>query len=207
MVGGSGLYVNAVLEGLDHFPAVDPDIRKSLIELLDKDGLPALQSKLKKLDVDSYQNIELSNPHRVIRALEICIGTEQPFSSFKNQPKLARPFIPIKIGLHAPREIMYNRINKRVDIMMKNGLLDEVNNLFKYRHLNALQTVGYKELFSYLDGEVELEFAVNEIKKNTRRFAKRQETWNRKDPDIEWFHFKVTPKEVINYIETSIAAN
>ena len=204
MVGGSGLYVDAILNGLDYFPDVNPDIRKQLnSELADK-GLVSLQEKLKELDLDSYKSISIDNPHRIMRALEICIGTGKPYSYFKNKPKAPRNFTPIKIGLNADRNLMYERINIRVDIMLENGLLDEVKSLYQYKELNALQTVGYRELFSYLDGDFDLEFAVSEIKKNTRRFAKRQVTWFKKDKEIKWFDFKTNANAIIEYTDSII---
>ena len=204
MVGGSGLYVDAVLNGLDYFPDVDPDIRKQLNVELDEKGLESLQEKLKELDLKSYESITIDNPHRVIRALEICIGTGKPYSYFKNKPKAKRNFIPIKIGLNTDRALMYERINMRVDIMLENGLLDEVKSLHQYKQLNALQTVGYRELFAYLDGKCTLELAISEIKKNTRRFAKRQVTWFKRDSEITWFDFKSDQKNSINYIKSII---
>jgi len=204
MVGGSGLYVDAVLNGLDYFPDVAPEIRLQLNDELSNNGLESLQEKLKELDLESYNSIAIENPKRVIRALEICIGSGKPYSYFKNKPKAKRNFIPIKIGLNADRELMYNRINMRVDIMLKNGLLDEVKSLHQYKELNALQTVGYRELFKYLDGEITLEFAISEIKKNTRRFAKRQGTWFKRDQEIEWFDFKEPTDSVFNFINKKI---
>jgi tRNA dimethylallyltransferase len=202
MVGGSGLYTNAVINGLDYFPKVDPEIRTELNNELNKNGIFKLQNKLKELDPESYSSLEIENPHRLIRALEICIGTGKKYSEFKNKPKATRNFIPIKIGLYADRTIMYNRINQRVDIMIQQGLLEEAKALHPYKNLNALQTVGYKELFDYLDGKFTLEFAIEEIKKNTRRFAKRQVTWNKKDTSINWFNFETDITEIISKIET-----
>ena len=190
MVGGSGLYVDAVLEGLDYFPVVAPEIRTELNQQLEKKGINYLQEQLKSLDKETYQSIAIENPHRLIRALEICIGTGRPYSSFKNKPKAPRNFKSIKIGINADRLLIYQRINERVDFMIKNGLLEEAKSLFSNRHLNALQTVGYKELFSFFDGNISKEFAIEEIKKNTRRFAKRQLTWFRKDPKINWFDYQ-----------------
>ncbi len=204
MVGGSGLYVDAILNGLDYFPDVDSKIRTQLNSELIENGLKPLQEKLKKMDVESYNSITIDNPKRVIRALEICIGTGRPYSYFKNKPKATRNFTPIKIGLNADRELMYERINMRVGIMLKNGLLDEVKSLHQYKELNALQTVGYRELFFYLDGNCDLEFAISEIKKNTRRFAKRQVTWFKRDSKITWFNFKTYHKNIINHIESLI---
>jgi tRNA dimethylallyltransferase len=204
MVGGSGLYTNAVLEGFDDFPEIDPKIRKKLNKQIENGELEILQNQLKDLDPESYNSIEIENPHRLIRALEICIGTGKPYSSFKNKDKVKRNFIPIKIGLTAEREIMYERINKRVDLMLQEGLLEETKTLYPHKELNALQTVGYRELFDYFDGKCSLEFAVEEIKKNTRRFAKRQVTWNKKDETIYWFDFETNPSEIIKKIETII---
>ena len=204
MVGGSGLYTNAVLNGLDYFPEVDSSIRTQLNKQIDNGEFELLQHQLKKLDIDSYNTIEIKNPHRLIRALEICIGTGKPYSSFKNKNKEHRNFIPIKIGLIADRELMYQRINKRVDIMMEEGLLNEVETLYKHKNLNALQTVGYKELFNYFDKNCTLDFAIEEIKKNTRRFAKRQVTWNKKDTSIHWFDFKTDTSAILQKIKTLI---
>src|SRR5690606_36123528 len=151
MAGGSGLYNKAVMEGLDYFPKVHPDVRTRLIQQHEQEGIEALQLQLKALDAVSYSTIDLHNPHRMIRALEICIGTGKPFSSFLNQNQHERSFHTLKVGLTADRSAIYDRINKRVDIMMENGLLEEAKSLYPYRNLNALQTVGYKELFEYMD--------------------------------------------------------
>ncbi len=204
MVGGSGLYTNAVISGLDYFPEVKPEIRENLNLQLKNEGIESLQNKLKELDIESFNSIEIENPHRLIRALEICIGTGKTYSEYKNKPKAIRNFIPIKIGLTANRELIYNRINMRVDIMLEEGLLEEAKNLHKHKNLNALQTVGYRELFQYFDGNCTLEFAIEEIKKNTRRFAKRQVTWNKKDTAINWFNFETPTSEIIKKIETLI---
>ncbi len=204
MVGGSGLYVDAVLKGLDYFPEVDPSIRINLTKELEKNGIEPLQNKLKELDIETYNSITIDNPHRVMRALEICIGTGKTYASFKNKPKAPRNFQSIKIGLTADRQIMYDRINKRVDMMMDNGLLEEAKTMYPHKKLNALKTVGYRELFEYLDGNFTKEFAIEEIKKNTRRFAKRQGTWFRKDEEIVWFDFKDPINQVIKSLETKI---
>ena len=204
MVGGSGLYVNAVLEGLDYFPEISSTIRTDLNKQLKNGELKLLQNKLKELDIESYNSIEIENPHRLVRALEICIGTGKPYSSFKNKMKAKRNFIPIKIGLTADREVMYSRINQRVDRMVEEGLISEAQKLFKYKSLNALQTVGYRELFQYFEGNCSLDFAIEEIKKNTRRFAKRQVTWNKKDTTIYWFDFQTATSEIISKIESFI---
>ena len=204
MVGGSGLYTNAVINGLDYFPEVAPEIRNELNSKLQKSGILELQNQLKELDPESFATLEIENPHRLIRALEICIGTGKKYSTFKNKPKTPRNFTPIKIGLFSDRAIMYNRINQRVDIMLQKGLLDEVKKLYPHKNLNALQTVGYKELFGYLDGNYSMDEAIEEIKKNTRRFAKRQVTWNKKDQTINWFDFKTETSEIITKIKSLI---
>lgn len=204
MVGGSGLYIDAVTRGLDDFPEVDKSIRKELNYTLENEGLEYLQNQLKKLDTISYNNIAIDNPHRVIRALEICMGTNKPYSSFLNKEKNNRPFKTITIGLKAERDIIYKRINQRVDMMMQIGLLNEVKSLLPYKNLNALNTVGYKELFNYLYGDWELDFAISEIKKNTRRFAKRQLTWFKKNQDILWFDFTISFENISNPLEQKI---
>lgn len=205
MVGGSGLYVKAVTEGLDDFPEVDSSIREKLNEHLQKDGIDWLQKQLFILDPEYYKNADVQNPHRLIRALEICIGTGKSFSSFLNKNKTERAFKTIKIGLSANREIIYDRINRRVDLMVENGLVEEARILYPNKDLNALNTVGYKELFKYFNGEWTLETAISEIKKNTRRFAKRQLTWFRKEEDINWFDYTTDPGEIIRFIEEKIS--
>ena len=204
MVGGSGLYTKSVLEGLDYFPEVSLEIRQELNLTLGKEGLDSLQQQLHKLDPDYYKIVDLENPHRVIRALEVCISSGKPYSSYLNQPKKKRNFTAISIGLSAEREIIYDRINRRVDLMIAEGLLDEAKALFPKRELNALNTVGYKELFSYLEGKDSLETAVSEIKKNTRRFAKRQLTWFRKDQEINWFDYKTPVEEIQQFLDSKI---
>ncbi|WP_347175045.1 tRNA (adenosine(37)-N6)-dimethylallyltransferase MiaA [Polaribacter uvawellassae] len=206
MVGGSGLYVDAVINGLDYFPDVDPSIRKKLNENLAKNGIESLQQQLKELDLETYKTIAIDNPHRIIRALEICIGSGKTYSSFKNKPKTPRNFTSIKIGLTAEREIIYDRINQRVDMMIANGLIDEAKKLYPNKKLNALQTVGYRELFSFFDGTITKGFAIDEIKKNTRRFAKRQITWFKKDESIAWFNYKTEVTSIIKLIEKGFKA-
>ena len=206
MVGGSGLYLNAVVNGLDNFPKVDGKIRDELNARLASEGLESLQNQLKELDELSYHDIAIDNPQRLIRALEICIGTNQPYSSFKTNSKKERNFETIKIGLTADRDILYDRINRRVDVMIQNGLLEEAKALLPHKNLNALQTVGYRELFAYFEGNTDKDFAVSEIKKNTRRFAKRQLTWFRKDQDINWFDFETPFDEISALIDSKINA-
>ena len=204
LVGGSGLYQRAVTHGLDEFPKIDPGIRETLNAQLEAEGLDFLKNKLKALDIDSYQQLDTGNPHRVIRALEVTIGSGKPYSSYLSNPAIERSFKILQIGLKADREELYNRINMRVDRMMDEGLYDEARALYPYRSLNALNTVGYKELFKVIEGEWDLEFAVSEIKKNTRRFAKRQLTWYRKNEDVIWFDFDLPYEDIIKRIELQI---
>lgn len=199
-VGGSGLYEKAVTEGLDEFPQVDKTIRLNLIYEYDIHGLEPLQNELKEVDPVYYNLVDLNNPVRIIRALEIYRGTGKPFSSYRKNNYSARNFQVTKIGLELSREEIYDRINKRVDLMMQKGLLEEVKSLYPKKHLNSLQTVGYRELFDYLDGKIELDFAIEEIKKNTRRYAKRQLTWYRKDPRIKWFS-PFEKENILTYIQ------
>jgi tRNA dimethylallyltransferase len=190
MVGGSGLYVDAVTKGLNEFPAVDPQIREQLNLELRVKGLEQLQKKLQNLDETYYKTVDLNNPHRLIRALEICMSTGKPYSSFLGKPKKERNFTTLTFGLQAEREQIYDNINRRVDIMMSENLLEEIASLLPYKDLNALQTVGYKELFNYLEGNWSLETAISEIKKNTRRFAKRQLTWFKRNDATIWIDAK-----------------
>jgi len=194
MVGGSGLYEKAVTEGLDNFPEVDSQIRVDLKSILENEGVESLQNLLKEKDPKYYSEVDIFNTQRIIRALEICIGTGKTFSSFRQNKISERNFSILKIGLIADREIMYSRINQRVEIMFENGFLNEAEKLFPYKNLNALNTVGYKELFAYFEGKYSLEFAKEEIKKNTRRFAKRQLTWYNKDTSIHWFNINNVSK-------------
>ena len=207
MVGGSGLYTNAVINGLDEFPNIPSNIREDLNKKLEKEGITELQKQLNELDPKSYNTIAIDNPQRLIRALEICIGTGKPYSSFLDKPKKKRNFKTLNIGLNADREIIYNRINERVDIMINNGLVDEAKTLLKHKELNALNTVGYKELFNFFEGKWTLDFSISEIKKNTRRFAKRQLTWYRKTENIKWFNFETTTSEIIDYVRSEIDKN
>lgn len=203
MVGGSGLYEKAVNEGLDNFPDIDSKVRKDLMVEIQEKGLSYLQEELKKNDPEYYSQVDYNNPMRVMRALEIFRGTGKPYSSFRKNMVEKRNFTSVKIGLTASRDLIYDRINKRVDLMMEKGLLEEVISLQSYRHKNALQTVGYKELFDYLDGNSSLEFAVNEIKKNSRRYAKRQLTWYRRDESVNWFDYQST-REIVDFVTEKI---
>ena len=204
MVGGSGLYVDAVLNGLDYFPEVDPKIREALLLKIEKEGIEVLQKQLKELDLETYKLIAIDNPHRIMRALEVCIGSGIPYSTFKNKPKKQRNFKSIKIGLNADREIIYNRINQRVDAMIDNGLIEEAKTLYAHKELNALQTVGYRELFSFFDGNFTKEFAISEIKKNSRRFAKRQLTWFKRDKNILWFDYLTDKLTIVSQVSEKI---
>jgi len=207
MVGGSGLYVDAVLKGFDDFPDIDSSVREELNAHFETQGINYLQQKLQELDLEYYTKLQnenpqtLQNPQRMKRFVEVCIGTGKPYSSFLNQKKNNRNFTPIIIGLEAEREIMYDRINQRVDLMLQEGLLKEVEKLYPHKTLNALQTVGYRELFDYFDGKTSLEFAIEEIKKNTRRFAKRQLTWFKRTENTTWFDYLVDRNKIIDIIK------
>ncbi|NNE77948.1 MAG: tRNA (adenosine(37)-N6)-dimethylallyltransferase MiaA [Pricia sp.] len=201
MVGGSGLYVDAVTKGFDKFPEIDLKIRERLNQKLADKGIVALQKELKKYDPMYYNRVDLENPHRLIRALEVSIGTGKPYSSFLSKEIKNRPFETVTIGLDADRQHIYNRINKRVDRMVEMGLVAEAKALEPFKSLNALQTVGYKELFNYFEGEYTLEFALSEIKKNTRRFAKRQLTWFKRNSDCLWFAYDSAFDEIISRLE------
>ena len=211
MVGGSGLYVDAVLRGFDDFPDIEPSIRKQIKNNYDEKGIVYLQEKLQELDPNYYDKISaenpqtLQNPQRMMRFVEVCLGSGKPYSSFLNQKNNTRNFMPMIIGLEANREIMYERIHQRVDLMMQNGLLEEVKNLHPNKSLNALQTVGYRELFDYLDGKTNVAFAVEEIKKNTRRFAKRQLTWFKRTKNVAWFDFATVNSEIIEHLKVTIS--
>ena len=207
LVGGSGLYVDAVLKGFDDFPEITVDVRENVSNHYKQQGITFLQQELKNLDPEYYSKLTtdnpqtLLNPQRMLRFVEVSLGTGKPYSTFLNQKKNIRNFTPIILGLETERAIMYDRINQRVDLMMEAGLLEEVKNLVLYKNLNALQTVGYKELFDCIDEKITLAFAIEEIKKNTRRFAKRQLTWFKRNEDTKWFDFKTNIGEIIQYIE------
>lgn len=199
MVGGSGLYEKAVTDGLDEFPEIDKKYREQLNREFSESGIEKLQNELKIADPEYYKTADIQNPVRLIRALEIFRATGQKFSSFRIGQKTVRDFKLIKIGLELPREELYERINKRVDLMMEAGLLEEAKQLYPNRNLNSLQTVGYKELFDYFDRKSDLETAVSEIKKNSRRYSKRQLTWYRKDDRIVWFR-PDEKEEILRYV-------
>lgn len=202
--GGTGLFVRAVTHGLDDMPKVPAEIRAELLERLEKEGLEALQKQLQELDPTTYKQIDIQNSQRVVRALEVCLGTGKPFSSFKEKVVKQHPYNIIKIGIERPREELYERVNRRVDIMLDQGLVEEVKSLTKYRDKNALQTVGYKEVFLYLDGEIAYEEMVELLKRNTRRYAKRQMTWFRNKDKFEWFHAEDF-EGICNYIDKQLS--
>lgn len=186
MCGGSMMYIDAVCEGFDSIPPAGPGVREALMEMLSEEGVGALAEKLRHLDPQTWETVDRNNPHRLVRALEVCITTGQPYSSFRKGKKAERDFDIEKTGLVMPREKLYARIDARVDRMIEDGLVEEVRSLLPYRNLPALKTVGYQEIFPYLDGEISLDEAVSLVKRNSRRYAKRQMTWWRRDPDIEW---------------------
>jgi len=210
LVGGSGLYVDAILKGFDTFPEISPDIRKTIQSNYEKLGIAYLQKQLQELDPTYFQKLALENPQtlqnpqRMMRFVEVCLGSGAPYSSFLNQKQNSRNFTPILIGLEAERTVIYDRINQRVDSMMNQGLLAEAKELFPYKELNALQTVGYRELFSFFEGEFTLEFAIEEIKKNTRRFSKRQLTWFKRNEETKWFDYLTDKDEIIKYLANRI---
>jgi tRNA dimethylallyltransferase len=187
LAGGSGLYIKAVCEGFDEIPSVAPGIRDNWNKKFSESGIQPLQEKLKLDDPVYYATVDLNNPQRIIRALEVFEGTGKPISSYRTAKAIERPFKIIKIGLNLPKEVLYQRINSRVDVMVEHGLVQEAENLLPHKQLNALNTVGYSEIFDYLDGKTNFNAAIELIKQNTRHFAKRQLTWFRKDKDIHWF--------------------
>ena len=207
MVGGSGLYVDAVLKGFDEFPDIEEGVRTEINHKFDTLGIEFLQEKLQELDPDYYkkQEIEnpqtLQNPQRMKRFVEVCIGSGLPYSDFIGKRNIKRNFTPIIIGLEAEREIMYDRINQRVDLMFEAGLVEEVKQLLPHKERNALQTVGYRELFDYFEGKSTLEFATAQIKQNTRRFAKRQMTWFKHIENAVWFDYLTNKDNIVKHIE------
>ena len=204
LVGGSGLYIDAIIYGLDEIPKIENGLRELLNNEFETKGIIYLQSKLKKLDITTYNSIDLKNHRRIIRALEVTISSKKPYSSYLKKTKINRGFKVIEIGINTDREILYKRINKRVDKMIENGLVNEVKQLLVHKKLNSLNTIGYKEIFSYLDGNISLGFAIEEIKKNTRKFSKRQMTWFRSKKDIIWFTQNYKVKNIIKTIDKLI---
>lgn len=205
MAGGSGLYIDAICNGIDHIPDTDEDLRNDLNNILLHQGIQPLRDQLKLLDSQAYQNIDLANPMRIIRALEVCLTTGRTYSSFLHNVSPQRPFNIIKVGLKRERKELYDRINHRVDEMIAKGLAEEARSLYQYRDYNSLQTVGYRELFEHFDGNYTMEKAIEKIKTNTRRYAKKQMTWFARDKDIHWFSPE-DPESILSFIANQIAA-
>lgn len=203
MTGGSMLYIDAICKGIDDIPNVDQELRDSLHERFANEGIDNILSELKLLDPEYYDLVDKKNHKRIIHALEICLTSGKTFSSFRKETAKARPFDIIKIGLNLPREELYDRINKRVDIMFEEGLLEEAKKFYPHRNLNSLNTVGYKELFEYFDGNWELDFAKSMIKQNSRRYAKKQLTWFNRDKDINWFR-PDQQKEILSFLKNRL---
>ena len=206
LTGGSMMYVDAVCKGIDDIPTVDEETRKTLMQHYENVGLERLCAELKILDPEYYDIVDKKNPKRVIHALEICYMTGQTYTSFRTSQTKERPFNIIKVGLRREREELYARINKRVDIMMEEGLLEEAKSVYQYKNLNSLNTVGYKEMFKYLDGEWELPFAIEKIKQNSRIYSRKQVTWFKRDTDITWFHPDDTDN-IMSFIEERLNAD
>ncbi len=200
LTGGSMMYVDAVCKGIDDIPTVDEETRKRMTNRLEDEGLDALCRELKLLDPAYHRIVDLKNPKRVVHALEICYMTGRTYTSFRSCSAKERPFKILKIGLKREREELYERINRRVDQMIEEGLLEEARSVYPYKHLNSLNTVGYKELFKYMDGEWELPFAIEKIKQNSRIYSRKQMTWFKRDPEITWFH-PDRQKEIFRYID------
>lgn len=201
LTGGSMMYIDAICKGIDDIPTVDNDTRRMMMEKYEKEGLERLCAELKLLDPEYYSIVDLKNPKRVIHALEICYMTGKTYTSFRTGNKKQRPFDIIKIGLCREREELYERINRRVDMMINDGLVDEVKSVYQYRNLNSLNTVGYKEIIQYLDGNCTLDFAIEKIKQNSRIYSRKQMTWFRRDNEITWFH-PDNEEEIMNFIES-----
>lgn len=199
--GGSMMYIDAVCNGIDDIPTVDSETRAMILEKYEKEGVDSLAAELRLLDPEYYNEADIKNPKRVMHALEICYMTGKPYSSFRRKEKKERPFNIIKVGLRREREELYDRINRRVDAMVEQGLVEEVKSFIHLKEHNSLNTVGYKEIFKYLDNEWSLPFAIEKIKQNTRIYSRKQTTWYRKDMDIEWFHPNDIEK-IIQHIES-----
>ena len=203
LVGGSGLYIDAICKGFDELPEADNSIREKIKALKKTEGIGGLQLLLKKLDIEYYNKVDLQNPQRISRALEVCLATGVPYSTLRKGKIKKRNFNIIKIGLNTSRDALYKQINKRVDEMIIGGLIEEVKRMQPYKDKNALQTVGYKELFDYLDHKTELNYAIELIKQNTRKFAKRQLTWFHRDEEIKWFE-PTDVDDIIEYIKANL---
>ena len=206
MCGGSGLYVNAVCDGIGEIPAVNPHHREDLIAVFEEKGLAPLTRELKLSDPEYYEQVDGKNPQRIIRALEVIRSTGKPFSIFRARKITSRPFNIVKLGLELDRHELNCKIDQRMDMMIKNGLFEEAKKLFHLKHLNALQTVGYKEVFGYLDGEYDKKEAIRLLKRNSRRYAKRQMTWFKKDGEVKWFNVN-DAEAIMNYIDRKVLTN
>ena len=205
-VGGSGLYIQALCDGLDALPEADDELRQELKHRLENEGIESLVAQLRELDPNYAAEVDIYNPQRLVRALEVCLVSGRPYSELRSGSVAKRNFNIVKVGTEMDREVLYERINRRVDIMLSEGLLEEVERLLPYRHLNSLQTVGYREFFDYFDGKCSLEESVELVKRNSRRYAKRQMTWFRRDTSIGWF----APdrlEDIIRYIDSKILQN
>lgn len=200
LVGGSMMYIDAVCNGIDEIPTIDPELRKEVFEKYEKEGLESMRMQLKQLDPVFYNQVDLKNAKRVIHAIEICLMSGKPYSELRTNSRKERNFNIVKIGLNRDRQELYDRINKRVDIMIEEGLIEEAKSVFEFRHYNSLNTVGYKELFEYFEGKISLEKAIELIKRNSRRYAKRQLSWFRRDNEIQWFHPE-QEGEIIEYLQ------
>lgn len=204
LTGGSMMYIDAICKGIDDIPTVDSETRGLMLQRYEEEGLEKLCTELKLLDPEYYKIVDLKNPKRVIHALEICYMTGKTYTSFRTSTCKERPFHIIKIGLTRDREELYDRINRRVDMMMNEGLLEEARKVYPFKHLNSLNTVGYKEIFKYLDGEWTLDFAIEKIKQNSRIYSRKQMTWFKRDSDITWFH-PDQQQEIMNHIKNLIS--
>ena len=203
MTGGSMMYIDALCKGIDDLPEVDDELRKSLMARMEAEGIESLRNELKYHDPVYYNEVDLRNPKRILHALEICLMTGKPYSSFRINQAKKRPFQIIKLGLNRDREVLYNRINQRVDIMFSEGIEKEAIDLYPFRHLNSLNTVGYRELFDYFDGTITIEEAKERIKANSRKYARKQLTWFRRDPEIKWFTPDIKD-EIIAYADQQL---
>lgn len=206
LTGGSGMYADIITQGMDSIPDISPKIREEVIRLYQQNGLEWLQNQVSTHDPIYFAQVDRQNPQRLMRALEVCLGTQQPYSNFRQKKKVERPFVSIKIGLDRDREELYQRIDDRMDQMIEKGLFEEAESLFPYRNLNALQTVGYTEIFDFMEGVYDRVEAIRLLKRNSRRYAKRQMTWFRKDPEIQWFHPDQF-NQIIDFISAQMALN
>lgn len=207
LVGGSGLFLRAVCEGIDKFPDIEPAVREALEMNFQAHGIAYLQTELQRLDPVAYAQIDICNHRRLLRALEVCIQTQKPFSSFQKHTAKERSFTCIKIGIHWERSTLYDRINQRVDMMLEQGLVDEAKALYAWRECTALRTVGYQEIFDYMNGQHSLATAIDLIKQHSRNYAKRQDTWFRREKEVHWFDLPLQRDEIFEFIESKLIEN